>query len=147
MTDGSVVEPAVLVHCFKGVSRSASIIIAYIMRERKILYKEAMPIVKSARRCIWPNAGFVEQLDTRAYLDYDIHHRDEHGSVVDTKAIYDKTRARWGVVEKRKAAERARGYISTAITTTATSIPWSQTYRGRRHGQTSSGVEAGSSTC
>lgn len=79
------------------------------MHERKLFYKEALPIVKKGKSCIWPNAGFAEQLDTWAYLDYDIHDRDERGLVIDTKELYYKTRARWEIVEKRRAAEKARG--------------------------------------
>jgi hypothetical protein len=107
--DGSVIEPAVLVHCFKGVSRPALIIIASIMHKRKLFYKKEMPIVKKGWSCIWLKAEFAEQLDTWAYLDYGFQDCDERGLVIDTKMLYHKTRARWETVEKRRAAEKARG--------------------------------------
>jgi protein-tyrosine phosphatase len=62
--DCIVVKPAVLVHCFKGISRSASVVIAYVMRDMKLSYHEDTKIVKQGRSCIWPNSGFVEHLST-----------------------------------------------------------------------------------
>jgi protein-tyrosine phosphatase len=52
----------VLVHCAAGVSRSASFVIAYIMKSRKIGFDEAYTFVKSKRPIITPNSGFVKQL-------------------------------------------------------------------------------------
>ena len=49
-------------HCAAGVSRSASILIAYLMREKKMKYQEAHDFVKSKRSIIIPNSGFVQQL-------------------------------------------------------------------------------------
>lgn len=80
------------------------------MHGGELFYKEALPIVKKGRLCIWPNARFAEQLDRWAYLDYDIHNREECGLVIDTKEHYYKTRARWEIFEKRRAAEKAGGY-------------------------------------
>ena len=53
---------SVLVHCAKGISRSASVIIAYLMKYNKMDYDNAYKYVKSLRSCIDPNIGFVEQL-------------------------------------------------------------------------------------
>lgn len=52
----------ILVHCNAGVSRSASICIAYLMMTENLQYAEAFALVKSKRECIQPNRGFVEQL-------------------------------------------------------------------------------------
>ena len=52
----------VLVHCHAGVSRSASIIIAYLMLKNKWRYNEAFTHVKKKRPIINPNRGFVSQL-------------------------------------------------------------------------------------
>ena len=54
----------VLVHCAAGISRSATIVIAYIMWKQKKSYIDARKFVKSKRRIIAPNIGFVEQLKT-----------------------------------------------------------------------------------
>ena len=45
-----------------GVSRSASFVIAYTMKNKKIPFSEAKDLVKSKRYNIGPNEGFVEQL-------------------------------------------------------------------------------------
>ena len=52
----------VLVHCAAGISRSATIVIAYIMWKQKKTYVEARKFVASKRKVIAPNIGFVEQL-------------------------------------------------------------------------------------
>jgi predicted protein tyrosine phosphatase len=51
----------VLVHCAAGISRSASITIAYVMQELKMSYEEAFKYVYD-RHWIMPNSGFVRQL-------------------------------------------------------------------------------------
>lgn len=52
----------VFVHCYFGVSRSASVVIAYIMKKYQIDYQEAFKRVKSKRSIVCPNRGFVSQL-------------------------------------------------------------------------------------
>lgn len=52
----------VLVHCFAGVSRSASAVIAYMMATRKMTFTQAFEYVKRKRPIIFPNFGFQRQL-------------------------------------------------------------------------------------
>ncbi|XP_065055232.1 uncharacterized protein LOC135683809 isoform X2 [Rhopilema esculentum] len=52
----------VLVHCRRGISRSASSVIAYIMKSRGWSLTESMEYVKKCRSIIEPNAGFQKQL-------------------------------------------------------------------------------------
>jgi protein-tyrosine phosphatase len=52
----------VYVHCLAGISRSASIVIAYLMNSQKIYYKQAFNLVKEKRPNVKPNQGFVKQL-------------------------------------------------------------------------------------
>eukprot|EP01098_Paradermamoeba_levis_P014637 TRINITY_DN7073_c0_g1_i1.p1 TRINITY_DN7073_c0_g1~~TRINITY_DN7073_c0_g1_i1.p1 ORF type:complete len:175 (+),score=30.79 TRINITY_DN7073_c0_g1_i1:39-563(+) len=52
----------VLVHCKAGVSRSASVVVAYVMKEKKMKVSEAIQFVLEKRSCISPNEGFVDQL-------------------------------------------------------------------------------------
>ncbi len=54
----------VLVHCHKGVSRSASFVIGYLMRKNEFTFTEALDFVKMARPIVQPNEAFVEQLST-----------------------------------------------------------------------------------
>ena len=52
----------VLVHCQAGISRSATIVIAYIMRKQKMTMNDSLQFVHSKRKCISPNLGFCGQL-------------------------------------------------------------------------------------
>ncbi|CAK80396.1 unnamed protein product (macronuclear) [Paramecium tetraurelia] len=52
----------VLVHCMAGISRSASIVIAYIMWSQKKSYKDSYKYVDEMREIIYPNEGFRNQL-------------------------------------------------------------------------------------
>lgn len=52
----------VLVHCKAGVSRSATIVAAYLMKTRQLNYHEAINLLKSKRKLVDPNRGFMRQL-------------------------------------------------------------------------------------
>jgi len=48
----------VFVHCFAGISRSATTVIAYLMSEHSMTFYEAMSFVRKRRHIIFPNIGF-----------------------------------------------------------------------------------------
>lgn len=52
----------VLVHCQQGISRSAAIVLAYLIRFRGMNYDEAVCFLKTRRACVKPNPGFVRIL-------------------------------------------------------------------------------------
>ncbi|KAL1946164.1 hypothetical protein VTO73DRAFT_15291 [Trametes versicolor] len=52
----------VLVHCQQGVSRSAAVVIAYLIYTHNMTYDSAFDLVKRKRACIKPNSGFVRCL-------------------------------------------------------------------------------------
>lgn len=52
----------VLVHCFYGVSRSATLVIAYLMKKYSMSFSDAYELVKQKRKIAYPNRGFQEQL-------------------------------------------------------------------------------------
>lgn len=56
-------EGPVLVHCKKGISRSASVVVAYIMKEKNCNLLEALEYVKKMRSTIRPNPEFLKQLE------------------------------------------------------------------------------------
>ena len=52
----------IYIHCVMGISRSPSIVIAYLMYKNKMKYDEAYDFVKGKRKVINPNTGFQQQL-------------------------------------------------------------------------------------
>ncbi|XP_064209426.1 dual specificity protein phosphatase 18 [Anguilla rostrata] len=56
----------VLVHCNAGISRSATLCLAYLMKHRSMTLADAHDWVRSRRPIIRPNSGFWKQL-----IDYE----------------------------------------------------------------------------
>ena len=89
----------VLVHCYKGVSRSVSIVIAYLIYLYKWTYDDAFDFVQSKRSIANPNIGFYLQLKTfhkRLTLDEDrleifavSHFRPEQHDFIVCRLIYN----------------------------------------------------------
>jgi atypical dual specificity phosphatase len=52
----------VAVNCHKGISRSSSVVIAYLILYEDLSYADALKAVKAARSTAQPNPGFVTQL-------------------------------------------------------------------------------------
>jgi len=52
----------VLVHCMAGISRSATITLAYLMKTYKYRFDDALQYVRARRPIVNPNDGFVQQL-------------------------------------------------------------------------------------
>ncbi|AEE74344.1 MAPK phosphatase 2 [Arabidopsis thaliana] len=52
----------VLVHCFMGMSRSVTIVVAYLMKKHGMGFSKAMELVRSRRHQAYPNPGFISQL-------------------------------------------------------------------------------------
>lgn len=63
----------VYIHCVQGVSRSATVVLAYLMFTQKMSYQDAFNFVKERRGIISPNLGFMVQLmmfHQRVFEDY-----------------------------------------------------------------------------
>lgn len=52
----------VLVHCYAGISRSATIVLAYLIYVNKMTIDDALYLLRSARSIVDPNPGFIDQL-------------------------------------------------------------------------------------
>jgi predicted protein tyrosine phosphatase len=52
----------VLVHCLAGISRSATVVLAYLMQSHRMTFRDAIVHVKSRRPIVYPNSGFLRQL-------------------------------------------------------------------------------------
>ncbi|XP_028055604.1 dual specificity protein phosphatase 12-like [Camellia sinensis] len=67
-------EGSVLVHCFAGVSRSAAIITAYLMRTEQLSQKDALESLQQSCEFVCPNDGFLEQLNMFEEMSFKIDH-------------------------------------------------------------------------
>ncbi|KAK7493217.1 hypothetical protein BaRGS_00015554 [Batillaria attramentaria] len=54
----------VLVHCNAGISRSATIVLAYLMKAKGLSLNDAFTYLRSKRPSSFPNSGFMIQLKT-----------------------------------------------------------------------------------
>ncbi|KAM4739919.1 dual specificity protein phosphatase 22-B-like [Anableps anableps] len=52
-----------LIHCVAGVSRSVTLVVAYIMTVTGRGWVESLAAVRAARPCAGPNLGFLRQLE------------------------------------------------------------------------------------
>jgi len=62
MREAILNKGTVFVHCGRGVSRSATLVIAYLMHYENKMFQEALTLVNKQRRCAYPNIGFQLQL-------------------------------------------------------------------------------------
>lgn len=67
---------ACLVHCRFGVSRSATLVAAHLMRKYALDFNEALYKLKERRSCIGPNTGFIAQLKLFQKMDYKLDKTD-----------------------------------------------------------------------
>lgn len=67
--DSAMEKPGkcILLHCQMGISRSASLVIAYLMKARSWSLQKAFKFVKDLRPVVKPNRGFMKQL-----MDFDV---------------------------------------------------------------------------
>ncbi|CAC9502421.1 putative putative dual-specificity protein phosphatase [Leishmania infantum JPCM5] len=54
--------PAVAVHCMVGVSRSASVVVAYLIKKYGLSQDDAISLIRCTRPVVQPNPGFQRQL-------------------------------------------------------------------------------------
>ncbi|XP_045472736.1 dual specificity protein phosphatase MPK-4-like [Harmonia axyridis] len=60
----------VLVHCYFGVSRSATVVIGYVMKKYNLNFSDAFQRVKLKRSIVYPNPGFISQLLLYEKMNY-----------------------------------------------------------------------------
>jgi len=54
----------VLVHCYAGISRSSTAVLAYLMAKKHFTFEEAYSFLRAKRNIINPNLSFIGQLKT-----------------------------------------------------------------------------------
>ncbi|KAF9463677.1 protein-tyrosine phosphatase-like protein [Collybia nuda] len=62
----------VLVHCVMGISRSATVVAAFLMKTRKLSRSAAVRFIKQRRPQVHPNYGFIKQLEIFAECHYEV---------------------------------------------------------------------------
>ncbi|KAI0272299.1 protein-tyrosine phosphatase-like protein [Gloeopeniophorella convolvens] len=91
-------DARVLVHCYMGISRSATVVIAYLIATSGMAPREALAAVRGKRSIVRPNPGFMSQLETywvrcsntlQARIREPLDNRSRHES-----RSWDRTRAR-----------------------------------------------------
>lgn len=82
----------VLIHCFFGVSRSAALVIAHIMKKYQLTYREAFERVKAKRSIVYPNQGFVSQLKLYKEMGFAIDPSHMHYKMHRLIVVGDKIR-------------------------------------------------------
>ncbi|KAH8106442.1 hypothetical protein DFH11DRAFT_1238621 [Phellopilus nigrolimitatus] len=66
----SIRKPKVLVHCVMGISRSTTVVCAYLMATRHLSFPAALMLIRRRRPQVHPNYGFRRQLTIFAVCDY-----------------------------------------------------------------------------
>ncbi|KAM3477487.1 hypothetical protein MY5147_002668 [Beauveria neobassiana] len=91
-----------LVHCREGISRSATVVIAYLMRKYGLSADEALAEVK-AKRKVKPNSNFMDQLRVWGAVGFQIWQDDdetvpkgEYQAYLDERAVRLKAKGLTG---------------------------------------------------
>lgn len=83
----------VLVHCYAGVSRSATAILAYLIWAQGMAFNTALKLLWSKRPVVNPNAGFREQLRLWELLDCNLLTNDPECRFKEEYVDFTKKRA------------------------------------------------------
>ena len=123
------------VHCFMGISRSTTVVLAYLVATTQMTPREALVAVRSKRAIVRPNRGFMSQLE--AYYSTSSHTlqarlaeevRGEGSDDSKRAPGSEKTRCRGraaassGVTWSLSAKDAAMNYVRSAFTA-ATPFP------------------------
>lgn len=64
INDVKNIKGKLFIHCLGGISRSPTIVIAYLIKEHNLKLDDAYVYLKNIKPCIKPNIGFLQQLST-----------------------------------------------------------------------------------
>jgi len=68
-------DNTLVVHCNLGISRSPSIVAAFLMRSEKLSMQKALAVIKKAHPRSRPNPGFQKQLEWFGDMNYSVDPR------------------------------------------------------------------------
>ena len=71
----------IFVHCVFGKSRSASVVIFYVMKEKKMNFQDAKNFVKNIRNIVEPNFGFESELNRyyEEHIKNEVENKNDDG--------------------------------------------------------------------
>lgn len=78
----------VLVHCIAGVSRSPTVVVAYLMKKWHKELGKALKYVKGKRNEVWPSPNFMEQLRVWEEVGYEVWEEEAESDTKITKRPY-----------------------------------------------------------
>lgn len=97
----------VLVHCQAGISRSATICLAYLIHAHRVRLNEAFEFVKRRRHVISPNLGFMGQLlqfETDVLCPYTVLD-SENGATAFQYLCSDNTNLSWTLLCSKETVQ------------------------------------------
>ncbi|KAI9826689.1 MAG: hypothetical protein M1819_007323 [Sarea resinae] len=80
LSSGTPTYAGVLIQCDYGISRSSTVVIAYLMRKNSSSLKETMSLVRSRRKEVKPSSNFLRQLQVWEKVGYRVW-EDEDGKI------------------------------------------------------------------
>ncbi|KAG0647045.1 Dual specificity phosphatase MPK-4 [Hyphodiscus hymeniophilus] len=102
-------KAGVLVHCTQGISRSGSIVIAYLMRKFSLDYPAALALVRESRALVSPNPGFEAQLRIWRSCAYDVYLSHDYfaagSAALEEKDVYRSWKSARDAMLKADGAE------------------------------------------
>jgi predicted protein tyrosine phosphatase len=96
----------VLVHCVAGVSRSPTVVAAYLMRKWGKGADKTLAYIAGKRREVRPSENFVAQLRVWEQVEWDVWKEEGDGLKVPKKAYREFLKGRAGVGEVRGRGKR-----------------------------------------
>jgi len=72
-----IASGGVIVHCQRGISRSATVVIAYIMSQLNYSFYDAADYVCERRPIVCPNLGFIKQLQLYEKMKFNLNGTSE----------------------------------------------------------------------
>ncbi|XP_058411391.1 dual specificity protein phosphatase 22 isoform X2 [Diceros bicornis minor] len=97
-----------LVHCLAGVSRSVTLVIAYIMTVTDFGWEDALHTVRAGRSCANPNPGFQRQLQEFEKREVHQNHGDwnwkdpQRSSGPKTPSLRPHCSGHWSIVHQAR---------------------------------------------
>lgn len=115
----------VLVHCKMGISRSASVVIAYVMKAKNWSLAKSLDFVKGKRSCVKPNENFLKQLEV--YQGILSASKQRHNSLWRSKSETNFNSSTSGTSNSSENSSNASSNSSLAASPSSSSEPSSPT--------------------